>query len=63
MLPAQPCAAFVQTEDILGEVAKASGYAEVTVDEAAFMVAMKDVNFDVEFSRRLFEFLDAGAHV
>ena len=32
------------------------------VDAAAFTIAMRDANIDKEFSGRLFEFLDEGAH-
>lgn len=47
----------------MGHLAKAGGMDEVTLDAAAFMVAMKDVDIDKEFSRRLFEFLDTGTHL
>ena len=56
-----------QTAAALEELAKATDSnmqeaGEITVDAAAFTVAMRDANIDKEFSGRLFEFLDEGAH-
>jgi len=56
-----------QTAAALEELAKATDsnladVGDVMVDAAAFTIAMRDANVDKEFSGRLFEFLDEGAH-